>query len=541
MTSPLSKDLCTLVSIWPTPAFAIGLDDTVRAWNAAATALFGVRPEEAKGRPFRDLKLSSLVPGLQAALDRAKATGAPAAVPDVRVDCAGVDIRATFRLARLDEAGQPVGVLVVVEDRSEVGSLAARLQVALDDLESTSAQLEETNEELRAANEELRASNTELERRLVERHEAQEASRHKDDFLAMLAHELRNPLAAITTALHVMRAHADERQVVRNAGEVVERQVRHQARLLDDLLDVSRITRGKIELRKSAVNLGSVIADAIAATRGVIEARKHTLAFDLAEDPITIEADATRLEQVVANLLTNAAKFSEPGSAITVLAGLEEDRAVIRVRDNGMGIPETMLGRVFDLFTQIDPSLARSQGGLGIGLTLVRSLVQMHGGTVEARSEGPGRGSEFVVRLPLGKPAPAPEEQATTAPRLQPRHILIVEDNDDARQMLRYALELDGHRVETAADGPKGILIAAETRPEVALIDIGLPGLDGYDVARRLRAALGPAILLVALTGYGQAGDRRRAREAGFDAHLVKPLDPEALSGLLRDRPRGRG
>lgn len=395
------------------------------------------------------------------------------------------------------------------------------------------------NEELRAANEQLRASNDELEHRVGELREAEEASRHKDDFLAMLAHELRNPLAAIMTAAKVLSVHAENREVIRQAGDVVERQVRHQARLLDDLLDVSRITRGKIELRRSRVSLASVIADAIEATRGLIEARKQTLSFSLSEGPIDLEADPTRIEQVIANLLNNAAKFSEPGSAITIAAGVEADRAVVRVRDTGAGIPADMLGRVFELFTQIDPALSRSQGGLGIGLTLVRSLVEMHGGTVEALSAGPGHGSEFVVRLPLGASASrSPDDPA--APKAPPRHVLIVEDNEDAREMLRFALELDGHRVETAGDGVRAVEIAVETRPEVALVDIGLPGLNGYDVARQIRAALGPGIRLIALTGYGQAEDRRRAREAGFDAHLVKPLDPETLSRILGEQHHDR-
>lgn len=539
MTSPMSTYLHALVSALPAPVFALDAADVILAWNDHAAALFGLPGEEARGRRFRDLKLSYLVPGLRAAIERAKAGDAPETLEEVRVEADGGEGWVAFTLSRLVEDGQVVAVLVAAQDRHELRSLGAQLEVVTEDLQSTTAQLEEMNEELRAANEQLRASNDELAHRVGELREAEEASRHKDDFLAMLAHELRNPLAAIMTAAKVLSVHAENREVVRQAGDVVERQVRHQARLLDDLLDVSRITRGKIELRRSRVSLASVIADAIEATRGLIEARKQTLSFSLSEGPIDLEADPTRLEQVIANLLNNAAKFSEPGSAITIAAGVEADRAVVRVRDTGVGIPADMLGRVFELFTQIDPSLSRSQGGLGIGLTLARSLVEMHGGTVEALSPGPGQGSEFVVRLPLGSRAPrSPDGPA--APKAPPRHVLIVEDNEDAREMLRVALELDGHRVETAGNGVRAVEIAVETRPDVALVDIGLPGLNGYDVARQIRAALGPGIRLIALTGYGQAEDRRRARDAGFDAHLVKPLDPETLSRILGEQHHDR-
>ena len=325
-----------------------------------------------------------------------------------------------------------------------------------------------------------------------------------------------------------------------SAREVVERQVTHQARLLDDLLDVSRITRGKIELRKASVDLSAVVADAVETTRPLLDDRGHTLTVRLPESRVTVLADATRLGQVLANLLNNAAKFTAPGGAIVVTLAADGGDAILSVADNGCGIPPDMQTRVFELFTQVNPSLARSHGGLGIGLTLVRSLVEMHGGHVEVHSEGPGRGAEFSVRLPLDVPTDEPAPACDASAPGARRHILIVEDNPDARDMLVVSLELEGHRVEAAADGLRGVEMALASRPDVVLVDIGLPGLDGFGVAARVRAALGGDVMLIALTGYGQPDDRERTRRAGFDAHVVKPVDPDVLVRLLAEEFRPR-
>ena len=351
----------------------------------------------------------------------------------------------------------------------------------------------------------------------------------------MLAHELRNPLAPIVSAMHVLRLHPEDAGLVQHAREVVERQVAHQARLLDDLLDVSRITRGKIELRKAGVDLTVVVADAVETARPLIDEHRHALTVQLPQRPVQVHGDATRLGQVIANLLTNAAKFTDPGGAIAVTVVAEDGEAVVRVRDNGRGIPLEMQPHTFDLFTQVDPSLARSQGGLGIGLTLVRRLVEMHGGRVEVRSDGPGRGTEFAVRLPLDRALEEPPSPGSVPAAAAARHVLVIEDNADARDMLSVSLELEGHRVEAAADGLRGVEMAIAHKPDVVLVDIGLPGLDGYGVAARLRTALGRNVVLIALTGYGQPDDRERTRHAGFDAHVVKPVDPDTLARLLAE------
>jgi signal transduction histidine kinase len=364
--------------------------------------------------------------------------------------------------------------------------------------------------------------------------QSREAVRQRDEFLAMLAHELRNPLAPILNAAQLMHQRGLDDPPMQRARDVIERQGRQLARLLDDLLDISRITRGKIELRRKPLDLAGVLTDAVQASRPLIERRRHALSVTLPRGPLVVDADPTRLAQVFANLLNNAAKYTEPGGRIWLTADREGDAAVVRVRDTGVGIAADLLPRVFDAFIQADHSLARTQGGLGIGLTLVRSLVQMHGGRVSAHSAGPRRGSEFTVRLPLATAAAGAPEGARQAPAaFASRRILIVEDNHDSREMLRELLELWGHQVETAAGGAEGVRKAVADRPDYALIDIGLPELNGYEVARRIRAEANGPMCLVALTGYGQEEDRRRALEAGFDTHLVKPVDLDELARVL--------
>ncbi len=368
-----------------------------------------------------------------------------------------------------------------------------------------------------------------------------EADRRKDEFLAMLSHELRNPLAPIRNALEVIRLRGGERrEVLRQAWDMVERQVEQLSRLVDDLLDVSRITRGKIALRQEPVEVPAVVTRAVETSRPLIEARRHQLDVSLPEEPLWVRGDATRLAQVLLNLLNNAAKYTDEGGRVSLHVRREDDEVVFRVRDTGIGIPPEMLPRVFDLFTQVDPTLERTQGGLGIGLTLVRRLVQMHGGTATAQSEGRGRGSEFVVRLPL-LPAPAAQAETTPPPPQrkdmprQSHRVLVVDDNKDAAESLVMLLRLFGHDTALALDGPTALRMAAQKKPEIVLCDIGMPGMNGYEVARQLRQMPGgDRILLIAITGFGATEDRRRTAEAGFDAHLVKPVEPEDLLQLLR-------
>jgi len=366
----------------------------------------------------------------------------------------------------------------------------------------------------------------------------QENDRRKNEFLAMLAHELRNPLAPIRNAVQVLRMLDLKDDDLHWANDVITRQVDQMVRLVDDLLDISRITGGKIQLRRERIEATAAVARAVETSRPLIDARRHELTVALPEEPIWVDADLVRLAQVLANLLNNAAKYTTEGGKITLSVNKDGEQAVFRVRDNGIGISPEMLSSVFDLFTQVDRSLDRSQGGLGIGLTLVRQLVEMHGGSVQAVSEGANRGTEFVIRLPAASALPSArvadpsQERGPEAP--SPRRVLLVDDHPDVTRSLARLLRLGGHDVRTAEDGVSALDEVANHHPEFVLLDIGLPGMNGYEVARAIRRMpQNDSLVLVALTGYGQADDRRKSLEAGFDHHLVKPVDPDALFSLL--------
>ncbi len=372
--------------------------------------------------------------------------------------------------------------------------------------------------------------------RLVE--SLRDADRRKDEFLATLAHELRNPLAPLRNGLQVMKLAAGNAEAVEQARSLMERQMAVMVRLIDDLLDVSRITRGKLPLRRERVDLASVVQSAVEGSRPLIETSAHRLTVSLPPEPIYLDADPTRLAQVFANLLTNAAKYTDKAGHIWLTAGRHEGEVVVSVRDTGIGIAAEHLPRLFEMFSQVAPALERSQGGLGIGLSLVKGLVEMHGGRIEARSEGPGKGSEFVVRLPVAGDVPAPEtpapgsgERATARPR---RRILLADDNRDAADSLAMMLRLAGHEVHATHDGQEAVEAAEWFRPDVALLDLGMPRMNGFEAARRIREQpWGRSVILVAITGWGQDEDKRRASEAGFDHHLTKPVDPAALEKLL--------
>jgi CheY-like chemotaxis protein len=365
-----------------------------------------------------------------------------------------------------------------------------------------------------------------------------EADRRKDEFLATLAHELRNPLAPVRNSLHILRLAGADAAAQKQIVDMMERQVNHMVRLVDDLLEVSRITRGKIDLRKEVVDVAAVVRSAVETAGPVVEGAGHQLAISLPPEPVLLEADPVRLAQVVVNLLNNAAKYTEAGGQIWLTARREAGQVALSVRDTGTGIPAEMLPRVFDMFTQVDRTLGRAQGGLGIGLALVRSLVQMHGGSVEARSDGPGRGSEFTVRLPLARSdvrrASENDGVAKSSAALAGRRILVVDDNRDAADSLAMLLRFMGAEVLTAYDGPSALEVVRVHRPAVVFLDLGMPGMDGYAVAAQVRRE--PQyqdVTLIALTGWGQEEDRRRSREAGFDDHLTKPPDIGALEQLL--------
>jgi PAS domain S-box-containing protein len=361
----------------------------------------------------------------------------------------------------------------------------------------------------------------------------QDADRRKDEFLATLAHELRNPLAPIRNAMRIISARVDVDPTLCKAKEVVERQLKHMVRLIDDLMDVSRITRGTLELHRERIDLEIAVKIAAETSQPLMDMKRHTLRVQAAQG-VFVQADVTRLAQVFANLLNNSAKYSPPGSAIFIKIASEGQYAVVSVSDNGVGIPASMLPRIFDMFVQLEHNGLRE--GLGIGLTLVKRLVELHGGTVEASSPGAGLGCTIKVLLPLAdslRPEPAQEPATNVAPTYRAR-ILVADDNRDAADTLSVVLELDGHEVRTAYDGVQALQIAEQFAPQIALLDIGMPNLDGYQTARRIREqSWGSAMLLIALTGWGQERDRLQATEAGFNCHLVKPVDPQTIGALI--------
>ena len=462
------------------------------------------------------------------------------------------------------------------EELARANARLSEANIALQ--EEKTRELQMLNGSLQRANSELEEANRSLQSEIAERTRAEqalkEADRHKDEFLAMLAHELRNPLAPIHSAIELMRMRPLEDPQLNWARDVIARQLTSLTRLVDDLLDVSRITRGKINLTRQVVELEGLISRAVETVHPLFDEHSHQLTLELPEPGIKVFGDPTRLTQAIANVLGNAAKYTDEGGQISLAAMVHEADVEIRVRDNGIGIRPELLPHVFELFTQLDRADGRTQGGLGIGLALVQRLVQMHGGEVSAASSGPGQGSEFVIRLPLlheneepvearaeaadpveAQPEPAPaavpsgSDMASVVTPLvtagaarMARRILIADDNNDALESLATLLQLSGHEVFTATNGGTALQSAERHQPEVALLDIGMPMLDGYEVAKRIRAQpWGQRITLVALTGWGQDSDRRRSREAGFDSHLVKPLDLETLTDLLARLPVSSG
>jgi signal transduction histidine kinase/CheY-like chemotaxis protein len=401
----------------------------------------------------------------------------------------------------------------------------------------------------------------EFRRQIAERHRAEaalrsseaetrklaEADMRKNEFLAMLGHELRNPLAPIRNAVKIMKQRGSDDPDLCWARDVVEHQVRQMGHLVDDLLEISRVTSGKVRLHKEPVDVATIVAFAVETSRPGIEKDHHQLSISQPPHPVLVSADSLRMSQVLSNLLSNAVKYTPSGGLIRLSVAEEGTEVVFRVRDNGIGIPQDMLGRIFDLFTQVDHSLDHSQGGLGLGLTLVKSLVEMHGGSVEAHSDGLNRGgSEFLVRLPILTEVPdertdvTEDRQTGLAHRTQSspaaRRVLVVDDNVTSAQSLAMVLKLEGHNVLVAYNGGLALETVVRFRPQVVLMDIGLPGMDGYELARRIRsdAKLGAGIeLLVAVTGYAEDEARRASREAGFDHHLVKPVDPDSVLALL--------
>jgi signal transduction histidine kinase len=383
----------------------------------------------------------------------------------------------------------------------------------------------QTREQLQALRD-AQATLSERERELYK------ADRRKDEFLAMLAHELRNPLAPIRNASELLARTLPADSQSQNLVSLVKRQVTHLTRLVDDLLDVSRITQGRIELQRRPIELAVVIQQALESVEPLMREKRHKIVVSHAPGKLTVDGDGARLVQCVANILTNAAKYTDTGGEIRVESGMESDFAVVRVRDNGVGIPAELLPQIFELFVQSDRTLDRSDGGLGIGLSVVRRLVEMHGGTVSAHSAGPGHGATFVMRLPAVAAVPLRRDESAPG-KVDAKRILIVDDNVDAATSLALLLQLEGHMTRSVYGPNEALESLTSFDPQVVLLDIGLPGMDGYEVARRMRANE-HAVRIIALTGYGRREDQARAREAGFDSHLVKPVDLQVLREQIR-------
>jgi PAS domain S-box-containing protein len=479
------------------------LDGTIRSWNAGAERLFGYTAEQAVGRhislvipPDRIAEEDKIIASIRAG---------------ERVD--------HFETERRRSDGNRIQVSLTISPiKDDAGNVVGASKIARDitDRKQAEAERERLNDSLRK----LAADLSEVDRR-------------KNEFLATLSHELRNPLAPIRNMLEVLKR--GNKDTAGQAVDMMERQLGQLVRLVDDLLDISRITHNRIELRRARIDLASAIEQAVEASRPVADEVGHKIEVRLPRESIYVHADPVRLTQIIDNLLNNSCKYTPPGGRISVTAERNSGEAVITIADTGIGIPPENLSSIFEMFTQIGGSLERSRGGLGIGLTLVKRLVEMHGGSIEARSAGEGRGSEFVVRLPAitepGKTQPAtsvPHEPARTY------RILVVDDNRDAATSLATLLQMTGHEVNTAFDGPTALEAIEKHRPEVVLLDIGLPGISGFEVCRRARAQpWGGDITFIALTGWGQEEDRRKTQEAGFDSHLVKPVEFAALVAQL--------
>jgi PAS domain S-box-containing protein len=477
------------------------LDGVIRSWNAGAERLFGWSRQEAVGRPITLIIPPERHDEERAILERL---------------CRGERIE-HFETVRVARDGRRLDVSLTISPvRDGAGNIIGASKIGRDITrrKQDEARLAQLNAELR------------------------EQDRRKDEFIALLAHELRNPLAPIRSGLQVMRLSSGNAATVARAREMMERQLGHMVRLIDDLLDVARINQNKMELRRQLVLLADVVSSALETSRPLIEAAGHELTVSLPPGPVVLDADLTRLAQVLANLLTNSAKYTERGGRIWLSAERRDGEVTVSVRDTGIGIPAEALPRIFDMFSQVDRSIERTTGGLGIGLALVKGLVEMHGGTVTAESAGPGRGSTFTVRLPLpGTPsrdtaaAPADERPDASRPK---RRVLVVDDHRDAAESLAILLRLLGDEVATAHDGVTAVETAERFRPEVILMDVGMPRLSGYEATRRIREQpWSRGVIILAVTGWGQEADRRQSRAAGCDGHLVKPVELADLERVL--------
>ena len=484
------------------------LESVITTWNHGAERIFGYTAAEVIGKPVTLLIPPNQIDEEPAILQKLRRGERIDHYETVRVRKDGTLLDVSLTVSPIKDAnGTIIGASKIARDITERKRMEAALREEIAIRERAEAAL-------------------------------READRRKDEFLALLAHELRNPLAPIRYALAGNKKAGGTSKQRRRAEEIIERQVTHMSRLLDDLLDISRISRGTLELKKSPTDLAVAVGAAVETARPLLDAKHHTLSLDLPKAAVRLRADPVRLAQAFSNLLINAAKYTDPGGHIRLRAADEGHEVVVTVRDNGIGISADMMPRLFTLFSQAQTALGRAEGGLGIGLSLVRGVVTLHGGSVEARSDGPGTGSEFIVRLPIGTPLAEVTDMEATAKNLVPGaglKILVVDDNRDAADACASLLELSGHHVQTAYTGRHALELAETFRPHALLLDIGLPDFNGYELATKIRASpWGCDVMLIAVTGWGQEEDRRRALEAGCDHHLTKPVAPETVESLLQ-------
>jgi len=525
---PIQRFCRYLTELSPQPMVAVeGITHIITYLNPAFAELVQNGKSNLVGRPFAEAVPEGAANGCLALLDRVFRTGIPEILAD-QEHChtyPGPVYWSYSVWAILGEDERPAEFMLQVTDSTESALFRRQARAMNESLMISSTRQHELTEVAESLSKRLQAS-----------------VQLRDHFLAVLSHELRNPLAALSSEVQLLKLSATNPVTV-----TMERQLKHLVRLVDDLLDVSRISTGKLEIRKERVDLQTILREAVEASRPLIDRGSHKLTFTPPVDPIFLDADRTRLVQVFSNLLNNAAKYSDPDGHIQLSVTRDGNEVVVSVRDAGIGIPHDRLSHIFQVFVQVDTSWQRAQGGLGIGLSLVKEFVELHGGRVEVRSEGRGNGSEFIVRLPMLTPDRISAVSSTREPlsldieqsNAPKRRIIVVDDNIDAADSLAMILRFMGHEVRTAHDGEAGVALAVEFRPELVLMDIGMPRLNGYEAARRIRAEpWDPQPLLVALTGWGAEDDRQRTRDAGFDRHLVKPVSMDSLTRMIAEMPR---
>ena len=508
----------------PQPMVAVdGITHVVSYANPAFAELVGKEVKELLRRPFTEAVPEGVENGCLALLDRVFRTGVPEnlAEQEHRQSQPRPIYWSYAMWPILGAAERPVGVMIQVTDATATAQFRQQSVAMNESLLVSAARQHKLTEVAESLSARLQA-----------------AVRARDHFLAILSHELRNPLAAFSSGLQLLKLATEDHEVAANSREMMERQLKQMVRLVDDLLDLSRISTGKLELHKERVELASVVRDTVEASRALIESKGHQLTVVLPPGPVVLNADPARLAQVFLNLVNNSAKYSEPCQNIRLSARLDGSEVEVSVQDHGIGIPVAKLPHIFEAFMQVDTSWQRTQGGMGIGLSLVKEFVELHGGRVEVRSMGLGQGSEFLVRLPLAAEDVSEPAVAAENPRGPSRRVLVVDDNRDAAASLAMILRMMGHEVRTANDGEAAVAVAAEYRPRLVLMDLGMPKVDGYEAARRMRAQpWGAELFLVALTGWGTEEDRRRTQDGGFDSHLVKPVEIDMLRRLIAEMP----